>query len=343
MLGLERGFVRVIPGARTVAYVEIEAFIIENLVQQMEQGVLAPAPVHSDVKTFPFEIFRDKIHWIIGGYPCQPFSYAGLRGGSDDPRHIWPFIARGIKKSRPMGIFFENVEGHISLGLRDVLTNLRKLGYQVEVGMFSAAEVGAPHRRNRVFILGMENTYIHRNGRSAIEAFITARALSIQAERSSALAHTGSGGSKPQSNGGDPFKQKKGPEEFLPSNDVANSDSKSGTIPNKGWRKDTEISGPSESIPNTFRQGLAEREIQSTREEQPSIERSDNQDRWPASPGEPQHSWEEPRLESSMGYATNGYNFREDLLRMAGNAVVEQQAELAFRTLLMKFLKNQNG
>jgi hypothetical protein len=61
--------------------------------------------------------------------------------------------------------------------------------------------------------------------------------------------------------------------------------------------------------------------------------------RWPARPGEPQYEWEAPRLESSLGYAVNGYNYREDLLRMAGNAVVRQQSEKAFRTLLLKFLK----
>lgn len=59
---------------------------------------------------------------------------------------------------------------------------------------------------------------------------------------------------------------------------------------------------------------------------------------WPSRPGQPQHEWEAPRLESSLGYAINGYNFREDLLRMAGNAVVEQTAEFAFRTLIQKFL-----
>src|SRR5690606_12697411 len=122
----------------------------------------APAPVFTNAKTFPYEAFHGKIHWIIGGYPCQPFSHAGLRGGADDPRHLWPFIRRGIKESRPMGVFFENVEGHLSLGLRDVLTDLRKLGYQAEVGLFSAAEVGAPHRRNRVFILGLENSFLIR-------------------------------------------------------------------------------------------------------------------------------------------------------------------------------------
>lgn len=92
MRGLERGIERAIGPVRTVAYVEIEAFIIENLVQQMEQGVLAPAPVWSNLKTFPSEQFHGKIHGITGGYPCQPFSVAGQQKGTEDPRHLWPYI-----------------------------------------------------------------------------------------------------------------------------------------------------------------------------------------------------------------------------------------------------------
>lgn len=60
-------------------------------------------------------------------------------------------------------------------------------------------------------------------------------------------------------------------------------------------------------------------------------------DKWPARPGQEQYEWEAPRVESSLGYAVNGYNFREDLLRMAGNAVVEQVAEVAWKTLWNKF------
>lgn len=81
MRGLERGIERAAGPVRTVAYVEIEAFVIENLVQQMEQGVLAPAPVWSNLKTFPSEQFHGKVHGITAGWPCQPFSLAGERGG----------------------------------------------------------------------------------------------------------------------------------------------------------------------------------------------------------------------------------------------------------------------
>lgn len=81
--GIERGLKRAIKSeVRVAAYVEIEAFVIANLIAAMESGKLAPAPVWPDVKTFQAERFRGKLHGLIGGYPCQPFSQIGLGGVS---------------------------------------------------------------------------------------------------------------------------------------------------------------------------------------------------------------------------------------------------------------------
>ena len=95
---------------------------------------------------------------LSGGYPCQPFSSAGKRLGADDERHLWPFIRDGIQRMAPRVCFFENVEGHISLGLSTVISDLEEMGYKVSFGIFSAAECGAPHQRKRVFVLA------HRDG-----------------------------------------------------------------------------------------------------------------------------------------------------------------------------------
>tara|TARA_R100000234_G_scaffold119135_1_gene101264 strand:- start:1858 stop:2892 length:1035 start_codon:yes stop_codon:yes gene_type:complete len=151
--GIERGFELAGFEHRVLAYVEIEAFAIANLVAKMEDNKLVPAPVWSDLKTFPSEIFRNKVDVITAGYPCQPFSAAGRRQGEDDPRHLWPVIKKHIATIRPIRCFFENVEGHISLGLKDVLEDLAGLGYSTTWGIFSASEVGAPHQRKRIFIL----------------------------------------------------------------------------------------------------------------------------------------------------------------------------------------------
>lgn len=151
--GIELGLRNVVRGLRTVALCEIEAFAIANLVAKMESGHMDPAPIWPDLKTFPYAEFRDRVDILTGGYPCQPFSAASQRKGQDDPRHLWPWIADGIASMRPRVCFFENVEGHISLGLRDVIEDLGRLGYRATWGIFSAAEVGAPHQRKRVFIL----------------------------------------------------------------------------------------------------------------------------------------------------------------------------------------------
>jgi len=151
--GIELGLHRAIPNMRTVALCEIEAFAIANLVSKMEAGLMDPAPIWPDLKTFPWAAFRDRVDILTGGYPCQPFSAAGQRRGKDDPRHLWPYIADGIRLLRPRCCFFENVEGHISLGLSDVIEDLAGMGYRTTWGIFSASECGAPHQRKRVFIL----------------------------------------------------------------------------------------------------------------------------------------------------------------------------------------------
>lgn len=152
---------RVIPDLRTIAHVEIEAFAICNLVTKMEAGQLDSAPVFTDLKRFPFEDLRERQPTILSaGFPCQPFSSAGKRQATDDPRHLYPFIADGITSCRPEYVFLENVEGIVSSKTADgesvllyVLRDLEERGYECSWGTFSAAEIGAPHLRKRVFIL----------------------------------------------------------------------------------------------------------------------------------------------------------------------------------------------
>lgn len=151
--GLDKGLEMAVGGIQPVAYVEIEAFQCANLVAKMEKGLLAPAPVWTNLKTFPAEQFRGCVDIITGGYPCQPFSNAGQRKGKEDPRHLWPYIREIIRATRPICCFLENVEGHLSLGFREVQASLHRLGYAVEAGIFSASEICASHSRKRLFIL----------------------------------------------------------------------------------------------------------------------------------------------------------------------------------------------
>ncbi len=103
--GIELGLKRVLPTLRSVALCEIEAFAIANLVSKMEAGLMDPAPIWPDLKTFPWAAFRDRVDILTGGYPCQPFSAAGQRKGKQDPRHLWSWIADGTARiSRMVGL-----------------------------------------------------------------------------------------------------------------------------------------------------------------------------------------------------------------------------------------------
>lgn len=383
MRGLERGIERVFnrlgwQQPTVGAYLEIEAFIIENLVRQMEQGVLAPSVVWTNLKTFPSEHFRGKIHGITGGYPCQPFSNAGKREGVKDPRHLWPYIKGIIGTVRPVWCFFENVSAHLELGYREVRSDLEALGYTVEEGIYSAQEVGAPHLRKRLFILAVENSARERwRGRSN-ERGDGGRALQAQGpgalDNSDGIGHQSEHEVRTRRNGTERSSENLADSDRIGLRTQTNRSESSSGIEQAGKKladtNDRYDSGGPEEIESTSKEkqiqkrdnneklshpgsaGLADSDIQglqsSARERLGEISQEEGEEewrelsriysetRWPARPGEEQYPWEAPRTESRVGYAINGHNFIEDLLRMAGNAVVEQQSERAFRNLLEK-------
>ncbi|MDT5230889.1 MAG: (cytosine-5)-methyltransferase 1 [Mycobacterium sp.] len=90
---------------------------------------------------------------ITAGYPCQPFSAAGRRKGTADARHIWPFIADAVRHIRPPLVFLENVANHRRIGFGDVLGDLAKMRFSAEWTSIRASDVGAAHRRERIFVL----------------------------------------------------------------------------------------------------------------------------------------------------------------------------------------------
>ena len=90
---------------------------------------------------------------LTGGYPCQPFSHAGQRKGTDDERHIWPYVREAIRHLRPRYTFMENVAGHRSLGFDSVLADLADDGMDVRWTSLRASDVGAAHSRERLFML----------------------------------------------------------------------------------------------------------------------------------------------------------------------------------------------
>ena len=112
-------------------------------------------PIATDVKELandPERLVPD--HDILtAGYPCQPFSVAGLRKGEEDDRHIWPDIFRIVTFKRPSWCVFENVYGHVALGLDKVLSDMESQGYATRTFIVPACSKNAPHRRDRLWII----------------------------------------------------------------------------------------------------------------------------------------------------------------------------------------------
>jgi DNA (cytosine-5)-methyltransferase 1 len=93
-----------------------------------------------------------RVDVLTGGYPCQPFSTAGYRKGTDDDRHLWPYVRDAISVLEPGLAVLENVAGHLSLGFGTVIGELSELGYAARWGVVRAHDAGLPHKRARVFI-----------------------------------------------------------------------------------------------------------------------------------------------------------------------------------------------
>ncbi len=113
-------------------------------------------PIAEDVKELandPTRLVPD-CDILTAGYPCQPFSVAGKQRGAEDDRHIWPEIRTIVEAKRPTWCVFENVYGHIKLGLDEVLSDLEAIGYATRPFVVPACAVNAPHKRNRVWIVG---------------------------------------------------------------------------------------------------------------------------------------------------------------------------------------------
>ena len=129
-------------------------------------GQIPSAPIWTDLKTLPYEKFLGQVDLLSAGFPCQPFSSLGNKQGVDDPRHLFPYILDGIRRCKPKFVQLENVEGIFSSKTSDgesvlkyVCRSLEAEGYITEAVVVSASEVGAPHQRKRVFILGISHSF----------------------------------------------------------------------------------------------------------------------------------------------------------------------------------------
>ena len=156
--GLDVGFRTNNPRAIPLLYVERDFEAAAVLVEKIRTGRLDQAPVWSDTNTLDCKPFSGRVVTIIGGFPCQPFSGAGNREGTEDRRWLWHHIKRLVSEIRPKELFLENVAGLFMGGIQIVTGELSTLGYDAKWLTLSAEEVGAPHQRERVFILARSRT-----------------------------------------------------------------------------------------------------------------------------------------------------------------------------------------
>lgn len=141
-------------GWRTVAAVEIEEYPRAVLLQRQADGILPRFPIWDDVRTFDGIPWRGRVDVITGGFPCQDISAAGKGAGISGERSgLWSEFARIIGEVRPRYAFIENSPMLTIRGLDRVLADLAALGYDAEWCVLGAHHVGAPHKRDRIWIL----------------------------------------------------------------------------------------------------------------------------------------------------------------------------------------------
>jgi DNA (cytosine-5)-methyltransferase 1 len=150
-------------GWRTVCAVEWEAYPASVLCARQNDGLLPPFPTWDDVQTFDGKPWRGLVDVVSGGFPCQDISAAGRGGGIEAERSgMWKEMARIIGEVRPKYAFVENSPMLTSRGLGTVLKDLAQMGFNAEWGVLSAADVGANHKRERIWICAEQrNIFSH--------------------------------------------------------------------------------------------------------------------------------------------------------------------------------------
>lgn len=145
-------------GWRPIGYVERDVYCQRVLARRIKDGILPAAPIFTDVRKFiqsgAAAQYRGFADVVTAGFPCQPFSVAGRGKGKSDDRNLWPETIEVIRQVRPRFCLLENVRGLLSSGyFQEILKDLDQSGYNARWRVLSAAELGAPHQRDRVWIV----------------------------------------------------------------------------------------------------------------------------------------------------------------------------------------------
>lgn len=154
-------------GWRTVCAVEWNPYAASVLVARQNDGLLPPFPIWDDVQTFDGRPWRGCVDVVSGGFPCQDISSAGRGAGIDGERSgMWREMARIIREVRPRCVFVENSPMLTSRGLGRVLGDLAAMGFDAKWGVLGAADLGAPHKRDRIWIVANAKSIGHGERRT---------------------------------------------------------------------------------------------------------------------------------------------------------------------------------
>jgi DNA (cytosine-5)-methyltransferase 1 len=240
----------------------------------------------------------ERVDLLSGGFPCQPHSVAGKRRASNDERDLWPELARVIGELKPRWFLGENVPGLLTSEagrfFGRVLRDLATLGYRVGWIVYGAKDVGAPHRRERVFIVAYSNC-IGRNDRShhrekrQVHHDIERNTTEGQSEWHGWLSGIGSTGSTVADTTGEGLERRERSEFKRSGIRLANGYEATGRT------TQSRLGGAANGIPYRM-----------------------DDHHWPAGFGQAQYDWEPPRV-------AQGIKHRADRLKCLGNAVVPQQ------------------
>jgi DNA (cytosine-5)-methyltransferase 1 len=336
--GLELGLRAAFPGLRLVGVVERDPFAASVLVARMEEAALDPAPIFDDLRSFDGRAWRGVVDLVSAGYPCQPFSVAGKRLGDQDERHLWPEVRRIIDECAPALVCLENVAGHVRLGLDAVLGDLAALGFDAEWGVVAASDAGAPHRRERVFVLA----YRGDHGRALCRA-----------------AHDHDGGHEPWdvAHGRDPRVADalggRGERSRNPGGSVADP---------AGWGGEARAARPRQRPADAHERGEGMAHADGARGHGDGLHERDEPGHlaaharehggrrapaaWPPRPDD-RDGWAEvlrarPDLEPAVRRVAHGIPDRVDRLRCLGNGAVPRQVTLAFIELTRRALLSES-
>ena len=337
-------------GWETVAAVEASAFEREVLLRRQRDGVLPVFPIWDDLRTFDGRPFRRAVDVVTAGFPCQPWSAAGKKAGREDDRNLWPDVRRVLDEVRPPFALLENVSGLLSDPyVRRVFGDLAAIGFDAEWDCFPAASLGAPHLRDRLFVLASNSRRVSL--RVERERDQRDRRGVRETEREPTLPRN-DGAAEPMADRDrveseaerDPF----GREStralsglgFAPGGEAARSDADGERLSTRGAAHDDDGGHALGDVARRLRPDVSEsgserlERIEQAGATPETIIRSDRgewESWWRDDPGEPKGE-----AQPVLGRVADGVPYRVDRLKAIGNAWVPVVARSAVRALALR-------